>query len=327
MKNSKRVISLLLVAMMAVLAVAPTVMAATTKNVTVYATIKDANGRTLDSSKTYTDIKAGDTITVTAECPDKDSIEWSTDTEFMNAFGYKVNSKGMAILAYVWDNETKAQAKVSSDPTKMIITVPNFAEGSTHTLKVEAVGAIDGLEDGGVRYVANTNWIAIKFTIPTPSTKPATTAATSLTYNRRELSTSKVEVVEELSSLELKAITNGTVDVLGYKWDDLPSRGGDKSSYTLPIVSDFMPGETHTLQVQMITVDGVKSEKQTYKIKIAAKAADPVDEPEEPGYDNDGELIVEPWMREEDGLNTLAVSLRNDSEEEDKANKNIYAWG
>ena len=172
MKNSKRVVSLLLVAIMTVLAVTP-VMAATTKNVTVYATIKDANGRTLDFEKTYTDIKAGDKITVTAECPDADSIAWSQDAEFMNAFGYKINDKGMAILAYVWDNETKADAKYSNDPTKMTITVPNFTEGTTHTLKVTAVGAIDGLEEDGVSYVANTKWIPITFTIPTSSTEPS----------------------------------------------------------------------------------------------------------------------------------------------------------
>lgn len=324
MKNTKRVMSLLLVVVMMVLAVTP-VMAATTKNIAVYATIKDANGRVLSSSTTYTDIKAGDKITVTASCPDTDSISWSKDASFMNAAGYKVNDKGMAILAYVWDNETKAQAKISNDPTKMTITVPAFAEGTTHTLKVEAVGAIDGLVDNGVSYVANTNWITIKFTIPKNSTTPSTTttASTSLKYKGRELSTSKVEVVEELSNLVLRAVTNGTVDVLGYKWDDLPSRGGENSTYTIPVVSDFMPGETHTLQVQMITADGVKSEKQTYTIKIAEKAAEEDDEEE---YDdNDGELIVEPWMREEDGLTKLAVSLRNDSEDEDKANKNIFA--
>ena len=325
MSSLKRVMSLLLVVIMTVLAITP-VFATTTKQVAVYATITDESGRTLNSSTTYTDIKAGDKIIVTANCPDPDSIEWSKNSEFMNASGYKINEKGMAILAYLWDNETKAQAKISSDPTKMTITVPNFDEGSTHTLKVEAVGAIDGLVDNGIQYVANTNWMTITIKIPTKSTTPTTTtttAATSLTYNGKELSTSGVNVVEELSNLVLKAVTNGTVDVLGYKWDDLASRGGDKSSYTIPVVSDFMPGETHTLQVQMITTDGTKSPLKTYTIKIAEKEVEQ-DDPIE--YDdNDGELIVEPWMREEDGLSSLAVSLRNDSDDEDKANKNIYA--
>lgn len=46
-------------------------------------------------------------------------------------------------------------------------------------------------------------------------------------------------------------------------------------------------------------------------------------DPDEPT--NKGELIVEPWMKENDELDCLAVSLRSEPEEEDRANKNIYA--
>lgn len=326
MLNLKRKMSLLLVVVMMTLAIMPVVMAATTKQVEVYATIKDGNGRTLYSSMSYTDLKAGDKIVVTAECPNAESISWSNDADFAAARGFKVNNKGMAILAYIWDNEGVTSAKVSSDATKMTITIPNFAEGTSHVLKIQAVGAIDGLEKDGVTYQATTRWMEIRFTIPKTSTTPATTAATSLTYNGKELSTSKVELVQEYADLVLKAVTNGKVKVLGYKWDALESHGGTDSKYVIPVISDFLPGTTHKLQVQLVTEDGVKSEKQTYTIKITAKPSDPVEDPDEPSYDDyDGELIVEPWMREEDGLSTLAVSLRNDSEDEDKANKNIYA--
>ncbi len=51
------------------------------------------------------------------------------------------------------------------------------------------------------------------------------------------------------------------------------------------------------------------------------------DDPEDPDDPdkNDGDLIVEPWMKENDELNCLAVSLRSEPYEEDRANKNIYA--
>ena len=54
-----------------------------------------------------------------------------------------------------------------------------------------------------------------------------------------------------------------------------------------------------------------------YKLKIDD------DEPE--NIEDNDELIVEPWMKENDKLNVLAVSLRSEPYEEDRANKNIYA--
>lgn len=42
---------------------------------------------------------------------------------------------------------------------------------------------------------------------------------------------------------------------------------------------------------------------------------------------NNRELDIEPWMEENDSTEELCISLRNDSEEENKANKNIYALG
>lgn len=50
----------------------------------------------------------------------------------------------------------------------------------------------------------------------------------------------------------------------------------------------------------------------------------PGDDDYDPEYDND-ELIIEPWMKENDKLDCLAVSLRSEPYEEDRANKNIYA--
>ena len=53
------------------------------------------------------------------------------------------------------------------------------------------------------------------------------------------------------------------------------------------------------------------------------------DEPNNPDESKDefdeDELIIEPWMKENDELNCLAVSLRSEPYEGDRANKNIYA--
>lgn len=55
---------------------------------------------------------------------------------------------------------------------------------------------------------------------------------------------------------------------------------------------------------------------------------DDTDNPEEPDDPSnpDGDLIIEPWMKENDELNCLAVSLRSEPYDvENRANKNIYA--
>ena len=49
------------------------------------------------------------------------------------------------------------------------------------------------------------------------------------------------------------------------------------------------------------------------------------EDPDEPTIPDDDELIIEPWMKENDALDCLAVSLRSEPYEEDRANKNIYA--
>ena len=59
----------------------------------------------------------------------------------------------------------------------------------------------------------------------------------------------------------------------------------------------------------------------TYTITIPEKSNQ---EETSPVNDEDDELIVEPWMKENKELDNLSVSLRNDSDN-DKANKNIFA--
>lgn len=339
MLNFKKIVSLLLaIATLAI--VAMPVMAATTEvNIPVTATVTDKSGSSLSTSKTYTNIMPGDVITVTASCMDERSVRWSSDAEHAASRGLKVNSKGMAILAYMWDSTDVSNAVISDDPTSVRITVPNFDAGTSHTLLVQAVGAIDHYVLDGVTYIATTGWMKFKINIPGGSTTPVDpssdiTADTVLTYNGRVVSTTETLKVKVGDELVLKAVTNGEVRVLGYQWDNLAARGGSLSSYTLPIISDFVAGSTHRLQTQVVTMEGVKSVKKDYTVMVVEDEVTPTptakptaipEDPDEPeDYDDDDELIIEPWMLEEDGLTGLAVSLRNDSEE-DKANKNIYA--
>ena len=125
---------------------------AQTEFVPVYVTIKNASGTTLKAGTNYTNIKTGDKIYVTANCDHEKAVYWSQNSYFMNQKGYKVNDKGMAILAYKYDEETTANAKISSDPTQMVITIPDLSKGEKHKLSVQGVGAIDYLKEGSTTY-------------------------------------------------------------------------------------------------------------------------------------------------------------------------------
>ena len=74
-------------------------------------------------------------------------------------------------------------------------------------------------------------------------------------------------------------------------------------------------------------VCGYHNEKDTPSNPEKPEDPETPEDPEEPEdpTDNEGDLIIEPWMKENDKLNCLAVSLRSEPYEEDRANKNIYA--
>lgn len=413
----KRKISIMLAIMMTLLTILPiaVVNAETIEKIPVSMKIKNADGKTLTSGTTYTDIMPGDEITVEATCMDARSLQWSKNAEHCAIRGLKVNDKGMAILAYLWDNEGTSKARISEDPTEMTITVPeNFKAGSTHTLYVQAVGAGDHYTPNGegITYISTTGWVKIKFTIPSDE---KITADVNVKYNNKIISPSKEITVKSGEKIVIEAVTNGTIDLLGYKWNTDSAKAGSDSFY-VTAVPDSKAGTVHRLQVQLITKEGVRSAVKEYFFKIAddtepdktnitvnveydrktistgktievdfndelrivaesdnrvsrilyywddesttrvnkssviieipedfeegskhylyVKAIDEDGtETEEKKYtiriaennydDDDDELIIEPWMKEEKDLSSLSVSLRTDSEE-DKANKNIY---
>lgn len=132
---------------------------ASTEYVPVYVTVKNSSGTELKAGTTYTNIKAGDKIYVSAHCDNEIALYWSQNSYFMSQKGYKLNDKGMAILAYAYDDTPAEKATISADPTQMVITIPNFEAGSTHLLSIQGVGAVDYLTQNGVTYEATSGWI------------------------------------------------------------------------------------------------------------------------------------------------------------------------
>ena len=265
-----------------------------TEYVPVYVTIKNASGVELKANTTYTNIKPGDKITVTAYTDNEKSIYWSNENSyFMSSKGYKINDKGMAILAYKYDNTSTADAVYSSDPTKMEVTIPEFEAGSTHRLRVQGVAAIDKLTEGGRYYVATSGWKDIMFTIPAEEKEETKVTVSAVRTGN--------------TTVQLKAaVTGSTFTKFVYSWDD----EADKTATTNP-ANVAIPTESgkHILKIKAIAADGTTG-TTSYTVTVAP---------------TDDELVVEPWMKEDNSMEELAVSLRNDSDEYSKGNKNFYA--
>lgn len=121
----------------------------------------DSEGEELEEGVEYT-LDAGDKIYITASCEDELALYWSQNVAFMNQQGYKTNNEGMAILGYGFDNEGIENYRNSSDPTRLVITIPNFEAGTKHSLKISAAAANDGFVKEDKMYISKAN-ITIDF--------------------------------------------------------------------------------------------------------------------------------------------------------------------
>ena len=215
-----------------------------------------------------------------------------------------ISNNGVKTLVYRWDNETLMQFPAGT--TTGLIVVPSYADGTTHTLKVQAV-ANDGVASTPMVYT-----IKIPDAVVVPPVEE-TEITVGLKYYGTTLSTNK-DVRVYLDD-ELDAVTSCNIDVekIVYYWDEGATQTINAAKGKIAIPSNFVVDSEHTLTLYAIAEDGTRSADKEYTIIID----------EEYNNEEDDELIIEPWMEENDDLDTLAISLRNDSEEE-KENKNIY---
>jgi len=312
MSNMKNKISLSVMLLVLLMSVGSVFAAAKTVYVPVYMSVTDENGTELKSSTTYTHIKPGDKISITAYCDHEKSLYWSENSFFMDEYGYKKNDKGMALLSYYFDKNESAMVD-TDDPTEAEITIPNLKPGVEHILSIEGVGAVDSWtdEEKNIYYLAKTGWLNIHFVI-SDEEEPET------------ISASIAESSETTLKIDAK-VENGEFSKFVYNWDNEASKEATTKPLTITIPNfEQKDVETkHTLTVKAYTKNG-KVATSTYVVTIPAKQPTTPVLPETP---IDDELVVEPWMKEDNNMKELAVSLRNDSDEYEKGNKNFYALG
>lgn len=285
MSNLKGKVSLLLAIMMMMMTILPLAVV----NAVEMSLIVKYSGVQLSDGQTLT-VNPGATIEVNVETPYTEGLE----------------------IAYYW-NAGNIHTFPLGDKTATI-TIPSAAAGSNNTLQVQAI-----INDNthNVHEVIG----KYKYTIMIPGTEKDTTITTDLLYNGSSVSTSKTVELPVNAKLYIEAESNNGVSAMVYRWDneglmEFPANAARGVLY----VPNYAEGSVHTLKVQAKATDGTKSSPKTYTIRIGASAQ--VTDPE-----IDDELIVEPWMKESNDLEEVAVSLRSAAEENEKANQNIFSLG
>ena len=257
---------------------------------TTISTSIEYNGSTVSTGKTL-EVEAGDEL-----------------------YALATSSNGVDTFVYRWDNEGLMQFPTGT--TYGLIVVPNYAKGTTHTLKVQAVS------NDGVSSTPKT------YTIKIADAEEAVDMNLIVKQAGKTLSNKQVLTLKPGAVFNVEVDTPYTEGLeIAYYWNagqiNTFPIGQKTGKITLP---NYAEGSTNTLQVQAIINDYTHEIFEVIDIQLFTINIEEGTENEDPSTeyeDEDDELIIEAWMEENEDLEELAVSLRNDSAE-DKANKNIY---
>ncbi|MBR3281452.1 MAG: S-layer homology domain-containing protein [Clostridia bacterium] len=290
MSNVRRKISLGLVMLLVVMAIS-------------VAFADDYNGKeifNLTATLGGKTLKNGETVEIS---PDSSrTINITTNPKYVD---------NTLVIGYAWDGGEWNDATGSATRS---FTIPNFATGTQHHVDMEAyIEHNKDLPEGSAdRYVGNSNFVTVYFNFVD---KVATNVEVNVKDGNTTLAHKSTVEKEPGTTLTATGSTNvGTIDKFQYIWDgnknDVKTINGSTGTITIP---NGEAGKTKTLEITAHSTDGVWSPSKTYYIKL--KSTKPIDD----------ELIIEDWMKENKDIEALAVSLRNDSDEYEKSNKNMYA--
>ena len=214
---------------------------------------------------------------------------------------------GVKTVSYKWDNGEVVEVAGSSTTVK----VPNLNGGMKLSIAAQA-------KDG--------KWSNSKtFSVLPAVHEDETSIEAYLRVNGSTAEHLSTVSVNNNTELVVDGVSNKTVKLVSYKWDNGNVVEVSGRSAVIPVPANLT---TAKLSITAQAADGKWANSKTFTI-VNGGTINPTDDPDEPTYvdDDDDELIVEPWMKENDELNKLAVSLRSEpyNDEEDRANKNIYA--
>lgn len=291
----KRKVSLILSVIMLALAIFPLTNAIASTNSKYVSMSVLFNGKEMVYASTY-EVTGGEKIQVSASS----------------------KNAPIAFIAYYFENEddTESQKDTAYNNRKkeytdsFTITVPTASVGTQKILWIEAV---DETDDGSSNEVTKTGWQGyyLKYV---DKTEDPINGVVNAKYNGKTLANASTTEIDPNETLQLSATSTDRLVKIYFKWDDGQLMEVTKSPYNLKIPTEFKPGTTHKLDLVALYDNGEYSGKKVYYFTIQENATNPEDD----------DLDILPWEKECKDIDSLAISLRNDSES-DKSNKNVYA--
>ena len=291
----KRKVSLILSVIMLALAIFPLTNAIASTNSKYVSMSVLFNGKEMVYASTY-EVTGGEKIQVSASS----------------------KNAPIAFIAYYFENEddTESQKNEAYNNRKkeytdsFTITVPTASVGTQKILWIEAV---DENDDGSSNEVTKTGWQGyyLKYV---DKTEDPIDGVVNAKYNGKTLANASTTEIDPNETLQLSATSADRLVKIYFKWDDGQLMEVTKSPYNLKIPTEFKPGTTHKLDLVALYDNGEYSGKKVYYFTIQENATNPEDD----------DLDILPWEKECKDIDSLAISLRNDSES-DKSNKNVYA--
>lgn len=200
----------------------------------------------------------------------------------------------------------------------------NLAKGYDYYFDFQAVS-----NNNANNYVGISNIVRIK--VEVPDTKIRVDLKDGNEYIAKDSQIARVPG----HMLTLAGSSEGVnVNTIRYSWDDSTDYQYGVGTSVDFLVPDFPVGTIHVLHASALGDDGTWSAEKLYYVLIGEQYVNPtpivtpfvtptlIPTPVDPIYDV---LIVEDWMKENDDLDELAVSLRHYSNMYEKKNKNMYA--
>ena len=131
--------------------------------------------------------------------------------------------------------------------------------------------------------------------------------------NDVELQAGSITDVLAGTPVNIKLLPQDKIKTMQYRLGDGQLNEISSSTKTVNIPENAQVGEIYVLAVNGILTDNSKISKadEIYKFRVSANP-------------RHNDLLLEPWMEENEYIDQLSISLRNDSEVEEKANKNFY---
>lgn len=244
------------------------------------------------SNKSTTVVKAGDTVLVTAKPADK-----------------------VTKIAYAWNGG--AIQTVSKD--ELEFEIPIDTKAGTYKFMVNAMYE-DGLyvdDKVASKTTSQTYYFKIEEKSNTEYTKKL-----EVSYNGEILANKSTTVVKAGEKIVVKVTPANKVSKIIYSWNGETVKSVAKDTFEFTIPADIEAG-TYKFVVNAMFEDGLYVDGEVAAKTVSKAYTFTIKDDSKPS--NNRDLDIEPWMEENDETEELSISLRNDSEEEDKANKNIYA--